>query len=81
MVILLIIAFLIIMVIIAVPISLAIAQKHEKAKKEAKQILASGKITDAKHTEDILRVLSLKMDDVESEHLWHKLTELKEKAG
>ena len=62
----------------AVPFAFFAFTRISKAKNQAKEILAKGKIDDMKQAEVILKLLNVTKDN-ESTHLWREMNALYEK--
>lgn len=65
---------------LAVPFAFLAFMRINKARAEAKSILAKGKVDDTKRVDVILKLLSVSKDH-ESAHLWKELNALREKIG
>ncbi len=61
----------------AVPIAIIIITQQSGAKKEAKKMLAQGKIVNQREFKRVSRILSTIQNDLEAADLWKKLQELK----
>ncbi len=62
---------------LAVPIAIMIVGQQSGAKKEARKMLAVGKVTSDREFRRISRILSTTQNDLEAADLWKKLQELK----
>jgi hypothetical protein len=63
----------------AVVLSPFIFMSLSRAKKEARNIIAVGMITDIQKTNKIMKILAGMITDIEAKDLWQKLQALKDK--
>ncbi len=64
---------------LAIPLAVLIVSSQDKAKKEAKKILETGRIDDSKKFEQVSKTLATTQNDLEAADLWKKLQDLKDK--
>ncbi|MFC1944994.1 hypothetical protein ACFLX5_05935 [Chloroflexota bacterium] len=63
---------------LAIPVAGLVVFSQSQAKKEAKKILASGKIDNPKKYKRTMSILAKTDKDLEAADLWHKLQQLQE---